>query len=135
MEIPAEYSNSVMTPKQNIISIFFSNYLVLEESLRYRINQITDSGINVALTLSEDLELESVSQQQLMLESIDRVITDKEVKEQVRPILEAILNSQPQTLVKSYAETIVQITMPRRRYERIGSPKVGEQLLIDIRKP
>ncbi|MFY9873011.1 MAG: hypothetical protein WAK17_25150 [Candidatus Nitrosopolaris sp.] len=107
----------------------------MDESLRYRINQITDSGINVALTLSEDLELETISQQQLMLESIDRVITDKEVKEQIRPILEAILNSQPQTLVKTYAETIVQITMPRRRYEKIGSPKVGEQLLIDIRKP
>jgi hypothetical protein len=107
----------------------------LEESLRYRINQITDSGANVALTLSEDLELETISQQQLMLESIDRVITDKEVKEQVRPILEAILNSQPQTVVKTYAETIVQITMPRRRYENIGSPKVGEQLLIDIRRP
>jgi hypothetical protein len=107
----------------------------LDESLRYRINQITDSGANVALTLSEDLELETISQQQLMLESIDRVITDKEVKEQVRPILEAILNSQPQTVVKTYAETIVQITMPRRRYENIGSPKVGEQLLIDIRRP
>jgi hypothetical protein len=107
----------------------------LEESLRYRINQITDSGVNVALTLSEDLELETISQQQLMLESIDRVITDKEVKEQVKPILEAILNSQPQTVVKTYAETIVQITMPRRRYENIGSPKVGEQLLIDIRRP
>ena len=103
--------------------------------MRYRINQITDSGVNVSLTLSEDVELETVSQQQLMLESIDRVITDKEVKEQVRPILEAILNSQPQTLVKTYAETIVQITMPRRRYEKIGSPRVGEQLLIDIRKP
>jgi len=107
----------------------------LDESLRYRINQITDNGANVALTLSEDLELETISQQQLMLESIDRVITDKEVKEQVRPILEAILNSQPQTVVKTYAETIVQITMPRRRYENIGSPKVGEQLLIDIRRP
>ena len=107
----------------------------MEESVRYRINQITDSGINVALTLSEDVELETVSQQQLMLESIDRVITDKEVKEQVRPILEAILSSQPQTLVKTYAETIVQITMPRRRYENIGSPRVGEQLLIDIRRP
>ena len=103
--------------------------------MRYRINQITDSGVNVALTLSEDVELETVSQQQLMLESIDRVITDKEVKEQVRPILEAILSSQPQTLVKTYAETIVQITMPRRRYEKIGSPRVGEQLLIDIRRP
>ncbi|PWU80933.1 MAG: hypothetical protein DLM72_09725 [Candidatus Nitrosopolaris wilkensis] len=109
--------------------------MVLEDPLRYRINQITDSGINVSLTLSEDLELETVSQQQLMLESIDRVITDKEVKDQVRPILEAILSSQPQTLVKTYAETIVQITMPRRRYEKIGSPMVGEQLLIDIRKP
>ncbi len=107
----------------------------MEDPLRYRINQITDSGINVSLTLSEDLELETVSQQQLMLESIDRVITDKEVKEQVRPILEAILGSQPQTLVKTYAETIVQITMPRRRYEKIGSPRVGEQLLIDIKKP
>jgi len=107
----------------------------LEDPLRYRINQITDSGTNVSLTLNEDLELETVSQQQLMLESIDRVITDKEVKEQVRPILEAILSSQPQTLVKTYAETIVQITMPRRRYEKIGSPRVGEQLLIDIRKP
>jgi hypothetical protein len=107
----------------------------LEDPLRYRINQITDSGINVSLTLSEDLELETVSQQQLMLESIDRVITDKEVKDQVRPILEAILSSQPQTLVKTYAETIVQITMPRRRYEKIGSPRVGEQLLIEIRKP
>ena len=107
----------------------------MEDPLRYRINQITDSGINVSLTLSEDLELETVSQQQLMLESIDRVITDKEVKEQVRPILEAILSSQPQTLVKTYAETIVQITMPRRRYEKIGSPRVGEQLLIEIRKP
>ncbi len=107
----------------------------MEESVRYRINQITDSGINVALTLSEDVELETVSQQQLMLESIDRVITDKEVKEQVRPILEAILSSQPQTLVKTYAETIVQITMPRRRYEKIGNPRVGEQLLIDIRRP
>lgn len=132
MAIAAGYSNP---SKQNIISILYSNYHVLEESLRYRINQITDSGINVSLTLSEDLELETVSQQQLMLESIDRVITDKEVKEQIRPILEAILNSQPQTLVKTYAETIVQITMPRRRYEKIGSPKVGEQLLIDIRKP
>ncbi|HET7148325.1 MAG TPA: hypothetical protein VFI73_07485 [Candidatus Nitrosopolaris sp.] len=107
----------------------------MEDPLRYRINQITDTGINVSLTLTEDLELETVSQQQLMLESIDRVITDKEVKDQVRPILEAILNSQPQTLVKTYAETIVQITMPRRRYEKIGSPKVGEQLLINITKP
>jgi hypothetical protein len=95
---------------------------------------MTDTGINVTLSLSEDVELESVSQQQLMLEAIDRAVTDKEVKQQIKPILEAILGSQPQTLIKTYSQTVIQITMPKRRYEKIGSPKVGEQLLIDIKK-
>jgi hypothetical protein len=107
----------------------------LENSvIRYKVNQMTDTGINVTLSLSEDVELESVSQQQLMLEAIDRAVTDKEVKQQIKPILEAILGSQPQTLIKTYSQTVIQITMPKRRYEKIGSPKVGEQLLIDIKK-
>jgi hypothetical protein len=78
------------------------------------------------MALSEDVELENVSQQQMMLEAIDR--------EQIKPILEAILRSQPQTVVKTYSQTIVQITMPRRKYEKINSPRVGDRLLIDIKK-
>lgn len=105
-----------------------------EERIRYRINQMTDTGTNVNLALSEDVELESVSQQQMMLEAIDRAVTDKEVKEQIRPILEAILRSQPQTLVKSYSQTVIQITMPKKRYEKMGSPRVGDRLLIDIKR-
>lgn len=104
------------------------------ESIRYRINQMTDTGTNVNLALSEDVELEAVSQQQMMLEAIDRAVTDKEVKEQIKPILEAILRSQPQTLVKSYSQTVIQITMPKKRYEKMGSPRVGDKLTIDIRK-
>ncbi len=106
-----------------------------DEPFRYRINQMTDTGINVNLALSEDVELEAVSQQQMMLEAIDRAITDKEVKEQIKPILEAILRSQPQTLVKSYSQTMIQITMPKKRYEKMGSPRVGERLMIEIKKP
>lgn len=102
--------------------------------IRYRINQMVDNGVNVTLSLSEDVDLESVSQQQLMLEAVDRAITDTEVKGQIKPILEAILGSQPQTVIKSYSQTLVQITMPRRRYEIMGSPQVGEQLLVDIKK-
>ena len=102
--------------------------------IRYKINQIVDNGANLTLSLSEDVDLESVSQQQLMLEAIDRAITDTEVKGQIKPILEAILGSQPQTVIRSYSQTLIQITMPKRRYELIGSPKVGEQLLIDIKK-
>ena len=85
------------------------------------------------MALSEDVELENVSQQQMMLEAIDRAIGDKDVKEQIKPILEAILRSQPQTVVKTYSQTIVQITMPRRKYEKINSPRVGDILLINIK--
>jgi hypothetical protein len=102
--------------------------------IRYRINQMTDTGSSVTLALSEDIELEPVSQQQMMLEAVDRAVTDKEVKDQIRPLLEAILKSQPQTLVKTYSQTVIQITMPKKRYEKIGSPRVGERLSIDIRK-
>jgi hypothetical protein len=106
-----------------------------DEGIRYRINQLTETGANVSLALSEDIELERVSQQQMMLEAIDRAVTDKDVKEQIRPLLEAILKSQPQTLVKTYSQTVIQITMPKKRYERIGSPRVGDKLLIEIRRP
>jgi hypothetical protein len=111
------------------------NIIDLEDSLiRYKINQITDNGLNVSLALVEDIELETVSQQQLMLDAIDSTVTDKEVKQQIKPILEAILRAQPQTVIKSYPQTVIQITMPKRRYENLGSPRVGEHLLIDIKK-
>jgi hypothetical protein len=105
-----------------------------EERIKYRINQMTETGANVSLALSEDVDLEPVSQQQMILEAVDRAVTDKDVKEQIRPLLEAILRSQPQTLVKTYSQTIIQITMPKKRYEKIGSPRVGDKLLIDIRR-
>ena len=105
-----------------------------DSTIRYRINQMTDTGSSVTLALSEDIDLEPVSQQQMMLEAVDRAVTDKEVKDQIRPLLEAILKSQPQTVVKSYSQTVIQITMPKKRYEKIGSPRVGERLSIDIRK-
>src|SRR5262245_37177724 len=104
------------------------------ESIRYRVNQMTDTGTTVNLALNEDVELETVSQQQMMLEAIDRAVTDKEVKEQIKPILEAILRSQPQTVIRTYSQTVIQITMPKKRYEKMGSPQVGDKVEIDIRK-
>jgi hypothetical protein len=105
-----------------------------ETQVRYKITQLTDNGITVTLSLMEDIELESISQQQLMLEAVDRALTDAEVKQQLKPILEAILRAQPQTLIKSYPQTLIQISMPKRRYEMIGNPEVGDKLLINLRK-
>ena len=100
----------------------------------FKIKQLVDNGSNVTLSLSEDVELETVSQQQMILEAVDRTVTDQEVKQQIKPLLEAILRSQPQTVIKTYPKTIIQITMPKRRYEMMGNPQVGETLQVDIKK-
>lgn len=100
---------------------------------KYKITQLSDNGFNITLSLVEDIELESVSQQQLMLEAIDRSISDEEVKQQMKPILEAILRSQPQTVIKTYSKTVIQINMSRKKYEHIGSPVVGNRIMVDIK--
>ena len=106
----------------------------LTTSTVFKIKQLVGNGSNITLSLSEDVELETVSQQQMILEAIDRTVTDEEVKQQIKPLLEAILRSQPQTVIKTYPKTIIQITMPKRRYEMMGEPQVGETLQVDIKK-
>ena len=55
-----------------------------DTQIRYEITQLSDNGINITLSLIEDIELEAVSQQQIMLEAIDRSISDEEVKKQIK---------------------------------------------------
>lgn len=98
------------------------------------VKQLVDTGSNVTLSLTEDIELEPVSQQQMILEAVERTVTDNEVKQQIKPLLEAILKAQPQTVLKTYPKTVIQITMPKRRYEMMGKPQVGEILQIDIKR-
>lgn len=105
-----------------------------EPVTRYKVYQLIDTGMNITISLTEDVELEKVSQQQQILDSIDNLVSDKDIKQQVKPFLEAILRSQPQTVVNTYSQTIIQITMPKRRFQKMGIPQVGDTLAIDIRK-
>ncbi|HEX9846720.1 MAG TPA: hypothetical protein VGA92_09735 [Candidatus Nitrosotenuis sp.] len=98
---------------------------------RYRIHQIVDNGQIVQLALAEDVQTEPMSQKQLIMDSVAKKL-DPEVKEQVQPLLEAILQAQPTIKIKSYEQTTISITMPRARYERMGRPQVGEVLEINI---
>ena len=59
-----------------------------EATSKYMIKQLVDNGSNVTLSLSEDIELEPISQQQMILEAVDRTVTDDEVKQQIKPLLE-----------------------------------------------
>jgi hypothetical protein len=101
--------------------------------VRYRIHQIVDNGQIVQLSLAEDVQTESISQKQLIMDSVAKKL-DPELKEQVQPLLEAILQAQPTIKIKSYEQTTISITMPRARYERMGRPQVGDVLEINISK-
>jgi hypothetical protein len=103
------------------------------EVTEYRIQQIVDNGQVVQMTLAEDVNTEPISQKQMIMDSVAKNL-DPEMKEQVTPLLEAILQAQPTIKVKSYQHTTITITMPKNRYERMGRPQVGEKLEINIKK-
>ena len=105
----------------------------MSEIVQYKVQQLVDNGQTVQISLVEDVQLEPVSQKQLMLDAINKKL-DPELKEQIAPVIEAILQAQPTIAIKSYAQTTITITMPKRRYERMGSPSVGQKLEINIRK-
>ena len=105
----------------------------MSEIIGYKIQQIVDNGQAIQMSLAEDVQTEPVSQKQLIMENVSKKL-DQETKEQVMPLLEAMLQAQPTIKVKSYAQTNVSITMPKNRYERLGRPQVGEILKVDIKK-
>lgn len=105
----------------------------MSEIIQYQIQQLVDNGQSVQLTLVDDVQTEPISQKQLVLEAINKKL-DPELKEQIVPFIEAILQAQPTIAIKSYAQTAITITMPKRRYERMGSPSVGQKLEINIKK-
>jgi hypothetical protein len=106
---------------------------MMPEVVQYQIQQLVDNGQTVQLALVEDVQTEPISQKQLMLDAINQKL-DPELKDQIAPFIEAILQSQPTIAIKSYAQTAITITMPKRRYERMGSPSVGQKLEINIKK-
>lgn len=105
----------------------------MSEIIAYRIQQINDNGQAVQMTLVEDVQTEPLSQKQLIMENVSKKL-DQETKEQVMPLLEAILQAQPTIKMKSYAQTNVSVTMPKNRFEKLGRPQVGDRLAVDLRK-
>ena len=105
----------------------------MSEVIGYRIQQINDNGQAVQMTLVEDVQTEPLSQKQLIMENVGKKL-DSDTKEQVMPLLEAILQAQPTIKLKSYAQTTVSITMPKNRYEKMGKPQVGEKLQVDLKR-
>ena len=105
----------------------------MSEVIGYKIQQIVDNGQAIQMSLVEDVQTEPVSQKQLIMENVSKKL-DQDTKEQVMPLLEAMLQAQPTIKMKSYAQTNISITMPKNRYEKMGRPQVGDKLQVDLKK-
>ena len=104
----------------------------MSEVIAYKITQIVDNGNIVQMTLVEDVQTEPLSQKQIIMENVSKKL-DTDTKQQVMPLLEAILQAQPTIKLKSYAQTSVAITLPKNRYEKMGRPQVGQKLQVDLK--
>ena len=98
----------------------------------YKITQIVDNGQIIQLTLVENVSTEPISQKQMIMDNVSKKL-DPETKEQVMPLLEAILQAQPTVNIKTYQQIQVTITMPRSRYDNLGRPQVGNIIDINLR--
>ncbi len=105
----------------------------MAEQNEFKVAQIVDNGQVVQLSLVENVQTEPISQKQLIKEAVSQKL-DSETKEQVMPLLDAILQAQPTIKIKSYEQTSINIAMPRSRYESLGRPQVGQILKIDFTK-
>ena len=105
----------------------------LSATNEFKITQIVDNAQMVQLTLIENVSTEPVSQKQMIIENVSKRL-DSETKEQVMPLLEAILQAQPTINIKTYQQTQITITMPKSRYTSMGRPQVGNIIEVDLKK-
>ena len=99
----------------------------------FKITQIVDNGQVVQLTLVENVSTEPISQNQMIVDNVSKRL-DEETKEQVMPLLEAILQAQPTVNIKTYQNTQITIAMPRARYESMGRPQVANIIEANFKK-
>lgn len=104
----------------------------MSELNEFRIQQIVDNGRVVQLSLVENVNTEPISQKQMIKENVAKTL-DADTKEQVMPLLDAILQAQPTIKMKSYQQMGINITMPKNRYEKLGRPQVGQIIEVDLK--
>ena len=104
----------------------------MSEVNEFRVQQIVDNGRVVQLSLVENVQTEQISQKQIIKENVAKTL-DADTKDQVMPLLDAILQAQPTIKMKSYQQTGINITMPKNRYEQMGRPQVGQIIEVDLK--
>ncbi|MFQ6010995.1 MAG: hypothetical protein ACE5KG_02360 [Nitrososphaerales archaeon] len=106
-------------------------------SLRYAVKGVADMGTHVQLTIREDIETEQIDLSERVLDSVvkNQEMPD-EVKKVMTPYLESVFKSMA-PLLPNRQPTVtggITLSLPKRLYEQINRPGIGDSLIMDLRK-
>lgn len=105
-----------------------------EEDLEFVVRSITDNGSLLTLLLQQEIRTEPVDQAEMLRQRIDSIKElDDDTKAVMKKIIPAIVPFQ-QVQHVTYSPIQMSITITRHLYERIGSPRVGDTMIVTIKK-
>lgn len=103
------------------------------QALEFTVRSITDHGTLLTLTLQQEIKTEAIDQTEILQQRIDSIKDlDDDTRQIMKKILPALLGSQMQRQNIAYSPIQMTITITRQVYERIGSPRVGEVVNVNI---
>lgn len=106
----------------------------MQEGLEFIVRSITDNGSLLTLILQQEIRTEPVDQAEMLKQRIDSIKElDEDTKAIMKKIIPAIVPFQNLQHV-TYSPIQMSITVTRQVYERIGSPRVGDTLIVTIQK-
>jgi len=106
------------------------------QPLEFVVRSITDQGSLLTLTLQQEIKTEPIDQTEILQQRIDSVKDlDEDTRQVMKKILPALLGSQLPKQNIAYSPIQMHITITRQIYERLGSPKVGESIGVNLTRP
>lgn len=106
-----------------------------KQTLEFIVTMITDQGQYLTLSLRQEIRTEAIDPAEMIMQRIDGIKdVDEDTKTVMKKILPALIPSQTAGQKIAISPIQMNITINRQIYERIGTPKVGETLFVDLGK-
>jgi len=130
-------SNGLVSSEPFLARSLDDYYMSNKASLRYSVKSVIDMGSHVQLTISEDIETEQVDLSERVLDSVMKnQEMPEEAKAIMKPYLESVFKSMAPLIPARQPATTSSITLslPKRIYEQINKPSLGDTIVMDLRR-
>ena len=103
--------------------------------LEFTVKSITDQGRLLTLNLYQEIRTEPINQAEIIKQRIDSIEgLDEDSKAMMKKVLPAMLAPHMPKQAVTISPIQMSITITRQIYERIGSPKVGDVIEVNMLK-